>query len=328
MLILSIKTNIGGIYKMWKNKKGRQKLHPLIALMAVAVVLGIGFIGYQATQTAVEPTVTTPAVTATGAVASDVGDAATVKFRAYDQQANNKGQVAATLYVRQAEDGALLNDGTAMSASDSTNSGTTIGKTLEAVAFSSTYYGELASIPVVEETQQESLNVHTVETTSPHITLFDDGSSMTLDAGVYNLTIGADQTNTIDKIHVEVNTSNNAYNLKAIAFNVTGATDNLDNIVVGGLSEGTLPTRLKDHDYYWELPDAVLLEEFDTFETGTVQFEASGTNPNQDVNICLVDEGYYRSIASGKELLTGVEDDQSTPSDVGGSDWCRLLGIA
>jgi len=306
-----------------------------IVLLVCAVLLvggGISFVGYQMNQQSVvgaDPGEVTEAAEATAA-GLKVGDAATTKFRAYDNEDASLSQVAATLYVEEhsGEDYALIEDATAMSASAATSVSTTVGSELKACAFDSTYYGECAVFTVSKETMPKNLEVYAIAS-SVLVECYDDGSKLT----DCNLTLAAGQTDALDYVRIELNESDAAFNFKGIGIDTT-ASGNITNIDAtgsitpsGSLSVSTVPTRLNrgayDVDFYWTVADAVMLHEWDVITTSSVSFEAdSGNDPSETATMYIVDESMFKSVVKSTQnrILSGVETDASSPADVGITD--------
>ncbi len=249
--------------------------------------------------------------------ASKLGDAATLKLIARDSESNNNDQVASYVYAFDSEDGVLIADNTSLSATARTSVSTSIGKELDVIAFDGSYNYEAPKVVTInKEIENVDLVTHAIITTSLKVTAFDDGSSL---AGGLNLTLAASQTDAADKLKLEVNASDVSFNFKAIAVNVTTAT-NIDDVNINGLTECAVPRRLNTVvDWMFCLDEAELMSEFDTYETSSVTFEAKGNDPSETGTFIFLDEAYFRS-ADGKSIKKDMETDFDTEVDVGALD--------
>lgn len=326
---------------MFSNKKGIRGGSTiatwLIVIVGVALALLIVPAAYQQTfggtgsQAAISPS--TPAASGL----PNAGDSGTLKSRAVRLQSEGAAQVAATLYVKNGQkldsDTSLLEDATAMSATARTNTPVVVGDVISAVAFDTTYGGiGKENILLDREVYYLDLEVYTLQTglggggfagggnKDVKLTFPADTDNAVSDDEAGNVTLAADQVRSIGPVMIEVNTSNEGFNFKGIVMN-TAATNNLDSVTIGGMTSGSCPKRRQSTcTWAYYIPDAILLEEFDTWQSGNIVVDASGTNPAQLVTLGIVDEAYYKSIEPGKPIRKGIEDDASSPAQVGAQD--------
>jgi len=328
-------------------EKGKPLMIAVVMVMVIAVV-GLFYFGAKLSQqsaVASEPGEVKATAEAVGSGLKQ-GDAATLKLTAYDQESNTQAQVAANYSVEEwsgdkVGEGTLnlLSDSAALSATASTSVATTIGANLRAcIVNDATYYGECKDIKVTKSTQPETLNANTI-TDSIKIQCYDNGVVLS----TCNLTLAADQSDSLDYIRIEQNKSNSAFNFKMLVFNVTSGS-NVNNIEASGAisleglvgsgtlqSTNTVPTRLRTTaDFLFEVAEPIMLHEFDVLKTPPVTMEASGSDPNEFINFLIVDSANFKSVKSAtqKRILSGVETDASSAVDVGASDFRTNMHIS
>lgn len=318
----------------------------------VVAVGSLSYFGWQITQQSIAGTDVVQVQETAQATAAGlkVGDAATLKTRAYDRESAANSQVAATLYVEEwngqgggVGDFQLIEDATAMSASAATSTATSVGAHLKVCSFDSTYYGNCDEVLVDKETKPISIDsfAHVGSgSTAVKLTLYDSGSALT----VNNLTLGSGQTDALDYLRLEVNQSNKAFNFKMLAFDL-GATNNITNIEAAGnlafeglsgasgsLTESSVvPRRLRSAlDYVFIVDSAIMLHEWEVLKTSSLSFQAeSGQNPYEDLTIYVIDESRFKSVqgATANRILVGVETDADSAADVGASDQTLTLSL-
>ena len=158
-----------------------------------------------------------------------------------------------------------------------------------------------------------------------------------------NMTLASSQTDTFDYMKIEVNASNRAFNLKQIGFDqivgtnltitMTGNADWVQNSkgqsVPGVMSETTSrPKRLKSTlDQQFVLPNAIMLHGYDSIRTPLIKVETDGDNPLETMTVYFLDESKFKSSVSGNKILSGLEDDATSPADVGASDYTIRMNI-
>ena len=305
---------------MNKTGKGSGLLVMMVVLMSLAVV-GLGAFLFKSGTFATTEEASSVAAVVQRSADANLGKSATMKVRSYNRVNDTQPQVAATLYMVETvgDNKRLISDGTALSATADTSVATTVGAKIYGVAFSGTYYGTPKEIDVTKEVEPFYLDVNEVAGTGAgnvNITTWKDSSN-----AIGNITLGAGQTDTWDKIRIKVNTDQRAFNFKGIVFNLTSSS-NVDRITIAGLESASSPKRLSvisSAEYYFVVPEAKLLKQWDTFDTGVVAWKATSTNPAESFDILVIDEAYFRSV-DRLSIKKGVEDDQPTPVDTGQGD--------
>lgn len=319
----------------------------VVGVFLMVLIVGISaFVGFTQQSVVTSPEVVKELATAT-ASAQNKGDASSLKTVAKDLEANAKDQIATTLYV-EAWDGEavgkgklnLIENAKTLSASTTTSTATSIGTHIKACAFSSTYYGDCKEFEVTKETEPVTLDSYAI-TSALTINCVESGveegeSTSTL----CNITMGASQTSKFDSLRIEQAIANKAFNFKMLAFNTSSTTDlndievlgnaKLNGEVAGVFAEGNVPRRLKNtHDYAFEVPTAIMLHGFDELETPPVKLVASGTNPDEEIGVTVIDETKFVSVktATLDQILSGVETDATVEASVGMSDEDQAIYI-
>lgn len=305
-----------------KGKKGLQATTGQILAVLIGVAIIVGMVMYlpQLVAKAEKPAVVPEEPTAGTTGSVELGKASIVATACYDGVADSATQIASELYMWQ--DGLLIEDQTSMAADTRTESDAVTGDDITAICFSSTYpYGMEEEFTVNAEVQNKNLVGYTGASTSDmQVKYFYDGEDVT-SAGV---TVGASEVVGLDKIRVKLNTNNKAFNLGAICFNASSST-NIDKITIKNLDSITVPERLDDtFDWCYSIPEQ-MLEEWDMFETGSVEIKAKSSNPAETVTIAVLDLAPYIKIDNS--LGYGYEDDADSPSDVGIGDVIEDLVI-
>lgn len=328
------------------------------AIVIVAVILMFVFVPSFIESFQKEPTITTTP-TPTGALA--IGKSASYKFNVWDlAQSAQTAVTSHTYYVwlqRAGTSGWKLatNAGTGATTGATSITSASTGDKLKVVTFTTGaggYYGIPKEIDVVKE--QDTFDVYTYRSVSsiPKMELYDSGAKLA--GSNQNLTIGTDATDAFDKLLIEINSTNRAYRLNSIMFDVnlssgsnvskievaTGkvirstrsatrieeGVDGIKSISSVTLSEGTAPKRsgLRSLvDFTFDLSEPVLLLQYDTFETGNIVITTSGgacgTGSGEYIGLIIADSDYY--VGTDNSLKFGRETDASSPADVGGLDF-------
>jgi len=273
----------------------------------------------------------TTTVSTASSVASAVkeGTDATLQISAYDLVSTTPTtRVASTLYAYDVDNKELLKNGASLSASASTNVDTTVGTDFVIGAFDSTYYGTLKSVTVTKTAQPVVLDNFKI-TTSLNVKTYDDGSALNT-SNIMAISSNAEQS--WDKIFLEENESNRAFNLKGFGLDLPTATNITDWTVNGKdspiVESASMPQRLRTTlDFYFVLPESRMLKSWDTYNTGNVLFKSGGNDPvTETATLYIIDESNFASSVD-KTLKSGVENDASSPADVGASDITRTVTI-
>ena len=289
--------------------------------------------------------------------ATGQGKAATFKVFAVDEEAENSNKLATTAYCWvKGKEGTLLDGGSVSLSSTTATSvgGVVVGDTIECIAYNETateegYYGLLKSLSIVDENEQLELPVRR-HTESLLMEIWDNGDALTLQN---NITVGASATQSLDKIKVELNTTNVALHLGAFAMDVPVGTNITDITMASTASvnrngepavdlgstvtiteSSATPTRLREQsNFYFRVTsnkeDYFVLEEYDFIETGAISISSDGDgcggiDGNADtIVIIALDWAPYQSVqtATKDQILFGVENNEATPVDIGADDF-------
>lgn len=255
------------------------------------------------------------------------GTSATVSVAAFDRAADTSTQVAATNYGWK-DNGDRIYLGSNSGASDSRSdySNLVVGDSYESVAFDDTYdYGVSKSGEVDSESELANLDVWTGAGTGDlTAAVYYDGSSTT-DVS----TLGSEETLALDYLQLKLDASNKAYSPGVVAFKLPSGT-NISSVDMPSAEKVSVPESLStDYDYAFRLDSIDLngesvsvpseepaMSEWDVMKTGRVVFEAdSDGTTGESVTIAYLDNAPF--IDTADELAYGVEDDTSSPSDVG-----------
>jgi len=322
------------------NKKASGYQTFLLSLIGLAVVVGvIGLFTFQVRQTAFQEEQRLADQEKTPAdVSADnkAGNVVVLKSYATDNEANNKNTqiaVPAKFYTKKA-DGSFDqwiggSAGYTLSASATTSvSPATIGQKVYGRAFNGTgtligYYGDENSIEVKTEGDSIALVSHAIcRANQMQGLIYKTGSSTDK-----NLSLGASGADTFAQTKLRVNSTDCAYNLAGFTVDTTSGT----NVNLVQLTADTSPLsrqsislqRIKEKDdYVFVLDTPKMLHENEAYFTGTlsVTADADGCSSEEGLNLTAFDKAPFTSAISGKGIEEGFEDDQVSPSDVGGAD--------
>jgi len=155
--------------------------------------------------------------------------------------------------------------------------------------------------------------------------MYDDGSSLTYGIN-NNVSLSASETDAFDKFVIENNDTDSSFNMYALGFD-TEVQTNISDIVVDGMNEGNEPQRLKSAlDYIFVLSSPVRLDEFESWSSGPVKVTANSNGcrtVGETVTVYVIDKAQYKSVetVTSGQILSGMEDDAATETDVGASDF-------
>lgn len=326
--IVALTNGLEGRKKMMNKGQANQML------LSIFLLLGIGFIGWQlfqgVQQTAVSGGVQEQAEQQQKLVqqlTSPEGKAATVRYAALDgvSDPRNAQLAVAGIYAIEMNGNGevLIANNVSSSATARTSVSTSTGKTLKAVAFDSLRYGDLVETKVDKETISVDLPVYTIAT-GLNVSLEDRDGVVRRDTNL-NITLAASQTDTWSYLEIENTDTDSLFRWKALGFDLATAS-NVSDLDVAGMRSAPVPERRRSVvDFYFEFPEAVSLKEFEKFKTGRVKWEADGDNPAEDVTMYVVDIQHYKT--QDNKLAQGVEDDQTSPVDLGLADVSRTLRV-
>ena len=270
--------------------------------------------------------------------ASNVGDAAVVKVTAQDREQNDattQVAVPAWFYFANKADNSFkgwLGQGaaTTLSATAATTISPSVGDYICGKAFNGTggsmgYYGDQVCEEITKVSGQTIvLPTHrTCDSTQLQGVILDNRDNTNS-----NISVGASSTNSFKQIEVRVNGTNCAYNLGGFAVDLNSNT-NIDKVELGsnavygtlGLYDKTI-TRIKTKsEFAFTLETPKMLHENEYFYAGSlaVTADADGCTTPEAVNVTTFDVGQFKS-SKGTGIMTGIEDDQQSPVDVGAPD--------
>ena len=309
-------------------KQGKQ--NPLMLLMALGFLAVSGVIVWQALAGA--PTTQTISVGggSDGLTAADLnaGTSSTLKLTSYDREADALTQVAATATVRDKSTGALLLDAGSLSASATTSVSSSVGSVVQVALTGTSYYGDFKDdVQVPSALVPVTINAHAIST-STTVTPFDNNDAAIANNDA-NVTLAASETQYWSRLRFKQSTANKAFNLAGIAVNLSQST-NVQSVAINGLAQKPCPTSLSSSCFaYFELPQPVMLHQYEYFDTGSVIFKAKGTNPSETGSLIFVDATWYKSVKpeTMNQLLFGIQDDQPTPVDIGATNKNVALNV-
>lgn len=257
------------------------------------------------------------------------GTSADLSIASFDQAADTSTQTAADNYAWRDNDERIYlgsNDGS--SSSRTSYSNFVIGDSFQAVAFNSGEdfdYGTPVSGAVDSENELKNLDVWKGAGTGDLTAeIYNDGSTTT-DIS----TLGSGEQAAIDYLKLKLDASNKAYNPSVVAFKLPSGT-NISSIDMPDAESVEVPDSLgTDYDYAFKLSSVTVggesvsvpsrepvMSEWDSMQTGKVVFEADSDGTiGETVTVAYLDHAPF--IDTTDELAYGVEDDTSSPSDVG-----------
>jgi len=330
----------------------------LLMVMSIAVIAGIGFYIYNASQqTALDQE--QQAKLESGQIAVDTlkGKPVTLSTLAYDRSADNMNtMVVAPAYVitdpvvsSTEVSGTFAADGTSLSSAARTDitAGLSVNGQIAVIAANDSWYGvwgDKGSGNLMKPTSQaENLDLYVYRAGGDiNITIDDtDGNAISMNNGsVRNLTLGASEAETLEKFKIKQQTANRAYNLKGFYVSLDNSDANItsisckDSTITGasGVSIDASTLNLlntQNDDWLFEFSAPVLLLEFDSAEIDTLTLKADGdgcpgTAGGEHIQFCVFDINWYRS-NSKNAMILGPETDAATPADVGAANVCATI---
>lgn len=325
------------------NKKGNA-IGIIMVLLLGLVVIGGGLILFGVIPL---PQATTQAGAGTQQIvqqvsqASKAGDVSSLGVYVYDTANNNKETKVAVAVYCQDDTGKFVIDGTSSSTSAEITGKTEIGRTVSCWAFNSTYQvSEPVTVAITGESPHVVIKAFKVPT-SGAIQFYTDTYS-TGTGGVINVSIAtAGQTDTLQKMRYTNNASQTIMPLGGFYIAVP-APSNVSNVDIAGSASlhgmtkastqivaSTLTSRVSSRkdsfDFVYEIDDdsakegnqALLMEEQDYLETGTVTVKAESTacsGSSADlISSYSFPKGYYRS-QKASAVNYGIETDGITAS--------------
>lgn len=339
--------------KMQYNKKAQSGLAiAIVAVLAVVVITGVIWGGFQLNkQTALkEEELMLAKEKASKPIEqkseeSKAGDIVVVQATANDLQDNNNAQISVPsfFYTRDEGTGAFKEyvGGTAgftLSSSATTSiKPVTIGSYLCGTAFNSTggasgtvgYYGKEKCKKIQTEGENFQLEVNRICRQNQL-----QGYLITnLNALGQNLTGGVSQSNSFARLEMRVNGTDCAYNLGGWYVDVIAGTNIQDVSMEDAVAKGATIVKLEEtnvnfkrlsdtDNYVFEVENPILMKEYETVKSGsfTILADGDGCSTAEPVNVTAFDKSNFQSSKSGRPLLSGYEDDQTSPADIGSAD--------
>ena len=246
---------------------------------------------------------------------------------------NVNTKIAVPIYCQDNTGGWVI-DGTTSSTTAETTGKSTIGKTITCYAFNSTVQTMTPSVTVIDEEAEHIVIDAYVLTTGALMTFYDDSYTVA-DLGVSNVTLDSEGSESLQKLRIKNNASDEFLPLGGIYFSTVASANVTDVDITGSASlEGmdhssaqivqsslstSVSTRKDNWDYVFEIDDdsgkagnqVLLMDENDYLDTGAVV--VSSTNSNgcdgaEAVTPYLFTKGYFRE-STGEGVGYGHESD-------------------
>lgn len=322
-----------------------------VGVIAILVMGGIVTWSVMSQQSALDEAA---AAAQTSGPTSLQGKTAVVSVYAYDHAVDSpsttKRNVPLYLFVGNGDDpiqvtptkvsGKLAADGTALSSTARTDisDGMNVGKNILGIAVNNTYYGDFSTQEAIkEQAETYDVKVWTVASTGGKVTWYDeDGTSIATagDAGTANVTIGASDAYTFEKMKVENNNTDKAWRVAGFyiqketggnmsAYTMSGSTT---GDVVTGIKKDSTKYSLESKDnvdvvFVFDTP-VLLLENDQVFTPGfTVESDGDGCAVAESIGTFKwFDANWFRSSSDETAVVFGAETDATSPADVAASD--------
>jgi len=304
-----------------KNKKGGSVVGgiiavALIAILGIFVLFATGVLKFPTEQLVIQQTVSDIAE------ATQEGDVAQIKVYVRSISENNINTKVAVPVYCQDDRGSFIIDSTSSSTSTEITGTTTRGRTITCWAFDSTHQTHAPVVTLVDEEAEHILiDVYNIST-SAEMTVRDANLNSCND-GAVNLSVGADGSDSFEKMKFKNNNTNKWLPLGGFFFNVIEDTNisgidmsgsarlvGMDKastqVVISDLSTA-VTARKTAWDYVFEIDDdsaqegnqALILEENDYLETGPITVTSAvgctaGSTGAQMV-IKAFTKGFYRT---------------------------------
>ena len=325
------------------NKKGKASagLLVVVLLLSIGALSFFGWISYKMMKVQ-ETGVSTEGIAET-VQAAEVAKkkASLVNVVARDYASNTKARVDSPAYCYLLTNPTVMLKG-AQSESLSTSSanqvsGVGVGDEGICVSFNASYYGDpFIWMADTEAGVTADLKVYNANDNHIGIQFWEDGTQdlpATID-------VRQNSDNDFDFILIKNNVSQTAYNLRVIGFALDTAT-NISKIQMKNTPEYKKVSRLRSTlDYEFDVGieaerislttgkverkvGAVLLEDFDEFKTNRIVFTGDGEGSGdgeETVTVYAIDEKKFQSNVD-LSIKSDVEDDQTSPIDVGVGDY-------
>lgn len=309
-------------------------LYVILSLFLIVLVSGIGTFVYYAQQTAAPSS--PQAVENQEKQVADLksGKIASIELYVEDKEAVDKSTKVQRAVYAIDESGNKVFDGDSSSTSARVTGNSNVGRTLDVWAFNNSgtkSYGEKFSFKVEEQSVQKEIPTHTALGGIPLMELYDKNSLTGK-----NISLGASQTDTFQKLRIQANESAKAFYLGGV-FVDTAAGTNISNIDMSGMTTKGInlakstagfgsSARQEKVNFHFKLDTPVLLKQWEDIYTAPVIIEADGDGcVVETIDFYVYDVNFFRSSKEGKFIEFGSETDSSTPEDVGVTDTNHYL---
>jgi hypothetical protein len=253
------------------------------------------------------------------------GKSAELTLAAYDETASQATQVAADMHVWETsgEESFYLGSKTGSATDRTVFSNLVTGDDYKAVAFNDQYpYAKVVSGDVDSETVRRNLeSFEGVSTSNVGTTVYDENGDELTSA----LSLGSEEQYQMQGFQVSVNNNNVAYNPSTVTIGYSG---NISDVEMQDAQEVDVPESAKDEvsgqNYVAFKPSSFSATEgapalmgWDSVSTGSiiVTADSDGTGSGDQLDIAVQDKALF--INGAQDQSWGVEDDASSPNDVG-----------
>jgi hypothetical protein len=295
-----------------------------IAVVLAAIVGGFTMSGVSTDDIPDRPEIPTSSPS-DGADSIASGKSAELTLAAYDETASQATQVEADMQVWETSGSENFYLGSKTgSATDRTKfTNLVTGDDYKAVAFNDQYpYAKTVTGDVDSETVRRNLETfEAVSTSNLGTTVYDENGDELSTA----LSLGSEEQYQMQGFEVSVDNNNVAYNPSTVTI---GYSENISDVEMQNAQEVETPESVKDDisgdDYVSFQPSSFSATEgapalmgWETAQTGSiiVTADSDGTGSGDQLDIAVQDKALF--INGAQDLTWGVEDDASSPNDVG-----------
>ena len=311
------------------NKKGSGTAFAIWLLVFVVAFLAVGIGYYTQWFGLVAPQ--TPAASGGSAPIqpSATGDIASFKISCLNNTAS-PARFAGTAYCWNSATPTLPKSGgsiTTTATAGTAVSGVTRNENVGCACVDNTHYGSIKPYTVTKEADELSIPSLDASATN-EIMLYQKGQGAT----AQTLSVPAGTTATIDKWTYKAKATKAGFNLKEVCFQPLNVTNEISNVVLEGFSPVATPYTLRNtHKYCQALPQAQFISDFSTATFGAIKITTTASmaavaGGAEVLNMSLIDENLFSSTTLA--ILTGVQTDTTTPTDVGLANPYVLINIS
>lgn len=326
------------------SKKGSSGTNVLLTVLVIVIIAFAGSAVYwmygQQQATAVSTPEGKEAVKETAQLAK-TGKLAYLNIVAEDQTSDTKAKASVPLYCWEEGTPNIYLDNANADATKTTDVQqviTKVGATVHCRAFNTTWYSDELVHTMTSEAENDVLKVYHISNSLKMRWKYEGSFNQN------NLTATASGSAKYDLLEIEQNFTDRAYDLWGIAFDQPSADANLTDVEIGStltMSSGNVPaggmptlsestrkiSRIKDTaDFVFVLSTPLRLLQDDAIQTGTVRFTADGdgcpaTGDGELWDVYAIDTSAFKSSVDSTIKYGEPEDDQPSPTDIGGSDF-------